>query len=407
MLAQELKKIFRPRLVLGALALGAVYALLFIYFYVTVYPTNIGGSDGLSILDTVSGWVEKYGPSLSPEEEAEIEDQLPALYAQADGYIAADPTAQKYGLETYQDFLRFQQTASRSAGEDNQDMWRILERLWSDETGNIQGRLYVYSFYTEQYRYFADGSIQTWLAEDLADGGLTQQEYDNIMSTYFGPEGSYESLLPQQLTAYHVSDCARRFTVLALLILCLLLGPVMTTDRMSRMVPAQYASRRGRALARTQLAAALLTAAALAAVTAGLFLALFIFRHGLQVFFPCRLASFDRAYAWPDWTFGGYLAALGAIHLGVCLAGAALVWLLSRTSGSYITLLLKLIPAFGALYGALLWVMDDAFYYANSLYKRTGVPYVEPMAGAALLLLAGALTALFLLRLRRRDIVRT
>ena len=404
MLTQELKKIFRPWLVLAVLVLGAVYGVLFIGFYVQTYPTNIGGSNGAAILETVSDWVERFGPSLSPEEEAQLEAELPALYAEADGYIAADPTAQKHGLETYQDFLTFQQTANRSTGKDIEDLWRILDRLWSGETGNIEGRLYVYSFYTEQYRYFADGQRQEWLAEALAGGQLTQREYNNIMSTYFGPDGGFDSLLPQQLTAYHVSDCARRFTVLAVLALCLLLGPVMTGDRMSRMIPVQYASRRGRSLARTQLAAALLTGAAVAALTAGLFWVLFIRRHGLDVFFPCRLASFDYQYAWPDWTFGGYLAALGILHLAACLAAAALCWLISRTSGNYIAMLLKLIPVFAALDRALICLMDDAFYYANSLYKLTGLPYVEPLAMGALVLLAVALTGLLLRRLRRRDV---
>ena len=409
MLIEELKKIFRPWLVLAALALGAAFYWMFISFYVQTYPANVGGALGQAVLDVTAGWVEKYGPSLSPAEEAEIESELPALIAEADGYIAANATAQKYGLETYQDFLDFQQSVHRDDSvtwedERHQAMWLILDYLQSGETGNIDGRLYAYSFYTELYRFFADGSREAWLAEDLAGGHLTQREYDNIMSTYFGPDGGFDSLLPQQLTAYHVSDCARRFTVLAVLALCLLLGPVMTGDRMSRMVPIQYASRRGRALARTQLAAALLTGAAMAALTAGLFLALFIRRHGLDVFFPCRLASFDYQYAWPDWTFGGYLAALGSLHLAACLAAAGLCWLISRVSGNYIAMLLKLIPAFAALYGALIWLMDDAFYYVNDLYKLTGLPYAEPLAMGALLLLTLALAGVLLRRLRRRDI---
>ena len=410
MLLQELKKIFRPRLLLAALALGAAFYWLFIDFYVTLYPTNIGGTQGQAVLDVTTGWAEKYGPSLSPQEEAEIESELPSLIAEADGYIAANATAQKYGLETYQDFLDFQEeilhggdTAPRE-DERKQDLALILDYLQGDATGNIEGRLNVYDMYPYWYQTFASGWQEGRLAEQLADSIWTQREYDNIMSTYFGSTGSWDSLLPHQIVGYHASDCAGRFTILAVLWLCVLLGPVMTGDRMSRMVPMQYASRRGRGLARIQLGAALLTAAVTALVTAGLYVLLFIVRHRLYVFLPCRLAAFDHHYAWPDWTFGGWLLAVGALHLAVCLAAGAVLWLLSRCSGNYIAMLLKVIPLFAAGTFALPKLMDDAFYYANPVYELLRVPYVEAYAAAALLGLALGLCAWLLSGIRKRDI---
>lgn len=412
MLIHELRKIFRPWLLLAVLALGAVFYWLFLDFYVTLYPTNIGGTDGLAMLDVTAGWVEKYGPSLSPQEEAEIEAELPALIAEADGYIAANPGAQKYGLETYQDFLDFQQSVHRDESvtwedERYQDMWLILDYLRGEDIGNIDGRLYVYDMYPYWYQFFASGQHQEQLTEELARGRWTQREYDNIMSTYFGEDGSFDSLLPHQIVEYNVSNCASRFTVLAVLWLSVLLGPVMTGDRMSRMVPMQYASRRGRDLAKIQLGAALLTAAATALVTAGLYALLFIVHHRLYVFFPCRLAAFDYRFAWPDWTFGGWLLAVGAVHLAVCLAAGALLWLISRCSGNYIAMLLKLIPLFAAAAFALPKLMDDAFYYANPAYRLVRVPYVEAYIAAALLVLAAALCAWLISNIRKRDILGT
>lgn len=409
MFLQELKKIFRPWLLLAALALGAAFYWLFIDFYMTLYPTNIGGTQGQAVLDVTAGWVEKYGPSLSPQEEAEIESELPALIAEADGYIAANATAQKYGLETYQDFLDFQESVNRDDSitwedERKQDVWLILDYLQGDATGNIDGRLYVYDMYPYWYQTFASGRREGRLAEELADSTWTQREYDNIMSTYFGRNGSWNSLLPHQIVGYYASDCAGRFTILAVLWLCVLLGPVMTGDRMSRMVPMQYSSRRGRDLTRIQLGAALMTAAVTALVTAGLYVLLFIIRHRLYVFFPCRLAAFDLHYAWPDWTFGGWLLAVGAVHLAVCLVVGAFLWLLSRCSGNYIAMLLKVIPLFAAGAFALPKLMDDAFYYANPVYELVRVPYVEAYVVVVLLSLALGLCVWLLSSIRKRDI---
>lgn len=107
MLLQELKKVFRPGLIFAVLVLGAAYYWMYLDSYVNDYPTNYGVTLGPALLEATGGWVNTYGPSLEQEEMEEIENTLPTLYAEADGYLAAHPIAREHGISSYEDYLAF------------------------------------------------------------------------------------------------------------------------------------------------------------------------------------------------------------------------------------------------------------------------------------------------------------
>ena len=89
----------------------------------------------------------------------------------------------------------------------------------------------------------------------------------------------------------------------------------------------------------------------------------------------------------------------------MALTVAAALFLLSRCSGNHISMLLKAIPAFAAFVYFLSKLMTYAFYYANRLYRLTGIPYIEAVVPPVLAVVSLILCAVFIKRITRQDIL--
>ena len=98
LLKWELRKIWRPGILAAILVLGAVYYWMFPQFYIEHF-TN--GPQSQAQFALASGWVERYGPALEPEERAELDGQLTEEIAAFNTRIAAIPEAAAAGLTDY------------------------------------------------------------------------------------------------------------------------------------------------------------------------------------------------------------------------------------------------------------------------------------------------------------------
>ena len=372
MLLQELKKIWRPWIVLAALVLCYV---------LSPSVSNLGPTTSSIELAMTEAWVAQYGPTVSEQELAEIEATLPALYTKADSILAGLPEARKYGLENYQDFLNLQQRVWQDPSiqwedEIHEDMRRIEGCMHSEETDYVGDRIQITETYVTLY-------------------GLVRES----------DPGRHQNFLPY-LAMERTTWCVRQNTVLAVVFLCLLLGPAQTRDHLARMLPLQYASRRGRYVVRVQLAANFLTSLVVSAVL--LILGAWRLFHvsGLAVFFPCRMESLN---GWgdsvPNWTYGTWCAVLGLMHCALVLGLSGIVFLLSGKSRNYISMLLKVIPFFAVFYLFANRLIEGAFYHRSDLYKLTDIPYVEAVAAGIILLLPLAACAICFRKLRRTDIL--
>ena len=95
MLWQELKKIWRPGMVLMILVLGFVFYAMYLEGNITYFPADAYGDGELRV---AADWMDRYGTTISPEEMAEIEANVSGLLREADEAIAANRLAQMIGL---------------------------------------------------------------------------------------------------------------------------------------------------------------------------------------------------------------------------------------------------------------------------------------------------------------------
>ena len=390
MLSQELKKLFRPRLVLAALALGILYYSLFLSSF---------GSLNMAVRDMQAQWVQTYGTVFSPADIRELGASLDELNAQADRYLAAHPIAQKYGITDHQSYLAWAAGDFDTAQQILDDQ-ALFDYLTGPETGDIFSRAQITESVIQEYgrmeQASADHGYDKWSYDSI-----TPRELAHVKAVFHGRDEALRNFSPARDGGV-VAD----YTVLTLLWTCVFLGPAMTRERMSRMIPTQYASRRGRSHIRTQLTAYLTAALLCTAASALVFGAAVLWRGREYAFLRCRMFTFWQVpYCWPNWTMGVWYLFQWAMSALLAMAGAGALFLLSRTSGNYVSMLFKLIPVFCLLRWVITRTLTDSFYFSNALYRTAKIPYIETAVPAALAVLTLGLCAWYVRRIRRQDVL--
>ena len=84
--------------------------------------------------DLASDWVERYGPTLEPEERAELDEQMAGEITAFDTQITAIPEAAAAGLTDYKSFLSFRgdylNGIRNTDGQADMDVEALLYRVY-------------------------------------------------------------------------------------------------------------------------------------------------------------------------------------------------------------------------------------------------------------------------------------
>ncbi len=404
MLWQELKKIWRPGMVLMILVLGFVFYAMYLEGNITYFPADAYGDGELRV---AADWMDRYGTTISPEEMAEIEANVSGLLREADEAIAANRLAQMIGLRDWKDYQNYLDTWYHTAsGTLEGEAWeryteccQLMNYVQGEETGNIDGRLYATQVLSERYRCWQREQIHFHTAE--YDQGYSSKELEHFTQFFAGD--AWQNILPAQVPEV----TARYFAYLLVWMVLsagLLVSVVPVRDRLRGMTETQWSSKRGRRWEQSRFGAAMLSAFGLTLGNLAIFGGIFLTNGTLQ-FDQCRLFSFmDTGFSWANWTYGNWWMMLVLMCLVMTMAFAALAYLLARGSGNYIAMLLKLLPLF--VVGALCSVatIDRAFYVQNSLYQMTHLPYIEGMVTGLILGIAGGCCLIGWRRVRKAEL---
>lgn len=197
--------------------------------------------------------------------------------------------------------------------------------------------------------------------------------------------------------------------------------PVMVRDRGRRMTQLQWASRSGRAGQRVRVTAVAVSSliigvGSLAAfgVPLAVMLRDFLTVPVLNLNSNASIAgiSFEMSFGvpivpWAYWTFGQYLAIIGATIVALTLAVTMLGAWLCRSTRSIIRMLLVMVPLLAlVLLPARIIYFPNMFLMGNWLTNRLTVPGLEAWLPLAALLLAALAWAVSLRRLRQRELLR-
>ena len=400
LLAWELRKIWRPGILAAILLLGAVYYWMFPEFYIEYF---CNGPASRAQFQLASEWVEKYGPTLEPEERAELDGQLAEEIRKFDQQIAAIPEAAAAGLTDYETFSQFREDyysgTAASGGEADMDMEYLLSRVYGGTNWYVIRELeQTMETYDTQNEYLA---LVISNREELGDPEAMIQREKQLAE----PERAH-GLLPLSVKR-STQEYGKDLAVWCVLSIVLLLCPTLVRDRLRRTLGMQWTSRRGRSILTTQMAAALCSALVLTAVNLVVYAIPFLAQEPLR-FRDCGLYGiWAWGSPWFDWTYGTYLVVLAGLILALSLAAAGLTVFLSQYSGSYIAMLLKALPLFVAV-GAVLgsWLLDQPFCFRRIWENGPWMPKgMEAAVAAGLLAVSILLCTLTCRHQRKRELL--
>lgn len=379
---QEIKKIWRPSVLAGILLLGLIYYYMFPSFYIEYYSN---GPSAQVEFDLSVEWVAQYGPTLEPEERAEVDSQLAEEIAKFNRQLEKFPEAVAVGITDYTSFR-----AADQSDENTQLMWDIRDGT----------------------NYYTIETIQQMMElSDLQRDYLGQPEFFK----YYTPKEQAQMLAvdswPKSLLSSSVMDSTEcylkylaQWTVISVI---LLLFPTLVRDRLRRMRFIQWSSRRGRRVLHTQLAAGLISALLLSVVNVTAYAIPFL-SQGPLALKDCPLGNsvWGSGTPWFNWTYGQYLTVLTGMVLALGLGVGAVTLFLSRFSDNYVSMLLKAFPLFVVMGGFFAtWVISGAFFFRPAWdYAEFFVAKGAEAGCIAALLLAGAvLTGWSCLRQRKLE----
>lgn len=422
---EEIKKILRPLPVLILAAFTVIYAFVVLkepYGWMTEYHT---------VCDSVAvsrDLIELCGPTLEPEEVDKAVETLSQRYIkELEQVISEDPLFAKASVTDYVSFYELERKIEFSyldpemiqdgdgliLGYPGYDINKDYTLTPAEKELSEQGLM---SNMTSALKYSLLGSVPGAYERISANKELITDELD-LNIAVLGKErikqiydnGEILNILPGH-GLYHLKMIFPALAIMILGALCILLAPVITKDNMSGLTSLQYSSKTGRRTLSRQFAAMIFTAFLVAVINIAAVFGFFI-KTVLSSYLNSGLNSFTDPFSYNFFkgNFGQYLIAISILIIIFSITSAMFIFLLSKLSKNYISLLLGLVPV-SAVLGALCYIIFiDPFAITSSsyqiaLYPLIPIPYIEAYISAALLLIGACLTGVLLKKQKRAQV---
>ena len=389
LLKWELKKIWRPGLLLAIALIGLVFYDARPGFYLEHFWNA-------SNLRLSAGWLEAYGTTMEPEERAQLDGQLADLEAEFAQQVAEIPGAAEAGISDYESYLAWDAAHQTGLTEEEHQLGFTV---YSNTNMNMVESLVEFM---ENYDTLAEGEgPEIWGGEV---GEYSPAHQPSIQRAEEVRAAGVFGFLPS--AAINSADnFFHYFAIWCVFSAVLLLSPTLVRDALRRTRAMQWTSRRGRGVLNAQMGAALLSGVLLTLLNCAVYLGPFLTTGALR-FWDCSLVSvWNAEFPWFDWTYGQYLLVLLGLTFLLTLAASGFTVVLSQFSASYVAMLLKAIPLIFVLcWGVVPWLMAWAGLFSGRPVRLTGLPGTEFICVSLVVLLALALCVLTLCRQRRAEL---
>ena len=394
LLRWELKKIWRPGLLLAIALIGLVFYDARPGFYLEHFWNA-------SNLRLSAGWLEAYGTTMEPEERAQLDGQLEELeaeFAEQVAHITGDAEA---GITDYESYLDWEEnyhnsTRAETRTEEDSDLsWAIY---YTTNLNIVESLIQ----FMENYDTLAAGEAPEFWGGEVGEYSPAHQPSIQRVEDVRA-EGVFGFLPSAAINS--ADNFFHYFAIWCVFSAVLLLSPTLVRDALRRTRAMQWTSRRGRRVLNAQMGAALLSGVLLTLLNCAVYLGPFLATGALR-FWDCSLVSvWNAEFPWFDWTYGQYLLALLGLTFLLTLAASGFTVVLSQFSASYVAMLLKAIPLIFVLcWGVVPWLMAGAGLFSGRPVRLTGLPGTEFICVSLIVLLALALCVLTLRRQRRAEL---
>lgn len=328
-----------------------------------------------------------YGTTLEPEEYKEfIVKAYGEISSQMEAYIKNNAVFSAAGIYTLADFEKVYQKSETTQLEDN-----AIKILLGEESDFLLFKLQALNSIEEAYH------------DDFNYTLHTLNEKEQLRLTKIQYTGKYNNI-NNIMSGWVIENTVMYtmcFSVLVILAVLVLIAPIIITDRTQNIYLLQYTSKNGRKIFNQQFAAVILSAFFLTSALIFIFGAIYSL-NGTKLFVNNGLISFIGFNEfWFDITYGQYILLCVMLLYLLCLGTASIAFVLSRYSSNIISLILKLIPAFAALWALCFGVFCGTFGSGNPLYRQTKIFGIEPIV-CSLLFAAGLAASFYILHREKK-----
>ncbi|PJM73279.1 hypothetical protein CS006_04320 [Bifidobacterium primatium] len=432
LLLQELRKIWRPGVVVALIVAAIAYAVP----YTQLEYGNLNAPGDITNGDTVS-LIDEYGPVVDRESVDAMKDDLPELKSRLNKKIAADNRSKTYGITDYDSFVTVADkrgyafgfdddgntitSATDSADAQADDAWdrycskftamseyRAVEARrqiiddyeWNMTKGNIALRVVNGLGLAERVGLPDDGSLA-----DLASVSLPKTAAAQVERLYAQRDNT--GYLEKYTDAYETTMLMMFLMfVYSVVMSVVLTASLFITDRKRNMRQLQWSSRTGRRrMTGVQLLAIGLSSLAVCVVMAAVFAGVWLPQVWPYLATPVFSTSVLPWFV--GWNFAGYLTAVALLGMVMSVTFTLGVAWVTHWFDGLIRALLVVVPLTALfLFCAIYAVLGEAFLMTNALSMHTGLPGCEIAVAAAMAAVVAAVWAVTLRRARRADLAR-
>ena len=291
LLKWELKKIWRPGLLLAIALIGLVFYDARPGFYLEHFWNA-------SNLRLSAGWLEAYGTTMEPEERAQLDGQLEELEAEFAEQVAQISGAAEAGISDYESYLDWEEnyhnsTRAETRTEEDSDLsWAIY---YTTNLNIVESLIQ----FMENYDTLAAGEAPEFWGGEVGEYSPAHQPSIQRVEDVRA-EGVF-GFLPSAAIG-SADNFFHYFAIWCVFSAVLLLSPTLVRDALRRTRAMQWTSRRGRGVLNAQMGAALLSGVLLTLLNCAVYLGPFLTTGALR-FWDCSLVSvWNAEFPWFDWT---------------------------------------------------------------------------------------------------------
>ena len=353
---QEIKKTFRPIMLLLLVAINFLMYYIFIDFDITVFPNGRPATDMYHIGVEM---VEKYGHELDEAELQDFKNVLEKEIRKADEYIQSDQAFAALGITRYSDFLEmrdrrdqddpaFDKLFSRVIFDEGVDLfWEIPERERIIEDMEFVNERYGYSY---------------------IEGKPTKKQEQRIQEIV--NSGTVKAIFPSYPVEYNFETISKSIAITIIVSVLFMISPIFIRDYKNNMIGLQYTSKIGRSLFKKKLIAGMISAFLLTSVLTIFYYSLYS-TNDIGMFLDSGINSFMGPAYWYDLSFLQLIAVTIFLTYVLTLSMALLAIFVSSICKNYISIIGILLPFFVVAYQLIMKraMPNEAFLIVRSQWE--------------------------------------
>ncbi len=335
---QEMKKIFRPVMLLLFVIINCLMYYLFIDFDISVFPNGRPATD---LYNIGTEMVEKYGYELDEAEFEEFKSVLQQEIKKADEYIQSDREFAELGITTYKQYIEARNKAYGHVIKENSAIENLSSRIMFEEGVDLFWEIPNREQIIEDME-----NVDEYYGYSIIYDEPTEKQEQRIQEVI--NSGTVNAIFPDYPVGGNFRSISKSIAMTIVVSVLFMISPIFIRDYKNNMIGLQYTSKIGRDLFKKKLAAGMISAFMITTVLLIVYYCLYS-TNDIGMFLDSGINSFMGRLYWYDLSFLQLIFVTILFTYVLTLSIALLAMFVSSICKNYISVIGILLPIFVAI----------------------------------------------------------